>query len=58
MNEFELHRHLRRVRALPGPAARLPYAHQQLSQRQQQWRDEQELFESRGLTARKFCDLH
>ncbi len=35
-----------------------PKQSQQLSPRQQQWRDEQEQFETSGLTARKFCELH
>ena len=35
-----------------------PKQSQQLSPRQQQWRDEQEQFEASGLTARKFCELH
>ena len=35
-----------------------PKQSQQLSPRQQQWRDEQERFEASGLTARKFCELH
>ena len=34
-----------------------PKQSQQLSPRQQQWRDEQEQFEASGLTARKFCEL-
>lgn len=35
-----------------------PKQSQQLSPRQQQWRDEQEQFEASGLTARKFCELN
>lgn len=35
-----------------------PNQSQQLSPRQQQWRDEQEQFEASGLTARKFCELN
>jgi len=35
-----------------------PKQSQQLSPRQQQWRDEQEQFEASDLTARKFCELH
>ena len=37
---------------------RSPKQSQQLSPRQQQWRDEQEQFEASGLTARKFCELN
>jgi hypothetical protein len=36
----------------------IPKQSQQLSPRQQQWRDEQEQFEASGLTVRKFCELH
>ena len=39
-------------------AMQSPKQSQQLSPRQQQWRDEQEQFEASGLTARKFCELH
>ena len=35
-----------------------PKKSQQLSLRQQQWRNEQDQFEASGLTARKFCELH
>jgi hypothetical protein len=39
-------------------AMQSPKQSQQLSPRQQQWRDEQEQFEASGLTARKFCELN